>query len=151
MSTKKILYATDFSQTSEHALQYATWLAECTGAELCIAFVSEREQYPVGEHFEEQPEPNPQELAQLESVVPHDKTIQFEHRILYGEPGSVEVTRPAKVLVDFAKKEDFDMIVLGTHGRTGLSHLVMGSVAEAVIRHADCPVVTVREGRELSE
>ena len=60
---------------------------------------------------------------------------------------SAETTKPAKVLVDFANKQNVDMIVLGTHGRSGLEHLLMGSVAEYVVRHADCPVVTVRQSK----
>jgi universal stress protein A len=148
MASKKILFATDYSKASEHALQIATWLAQCTQGQLCIVNVSEREQYPVGEHFEEEPRPNPQELDQLNSVVPNDATIRCEHRLLYGEPGSTEVTKPAKVIVDFANKENVDMIVLGTHGRSGFGRLLMGNVAESVVRHAHCPVVTVRQSKD---
>jgi nucleotide-binding universal stress UspA family protein len=118
------------------------------GGQLYIVHVSEREQYPVGEHFNEEPEPNPQEIDQLNSVVPEDTTIRCEHRLLYGEPGSVETTKPAKVIVDFAEKENVSMIVIGTHGRSGFSHLLMGSVAEPVVRHAHCPVVTVRQSKK---
>lgn len=86
--------------------------------------VSEREQYPVGKHFNEEPEPNPLEIGQLKSVVPKGMTIPYEHRLLHGDPGSVETTKPAKVIVDFAKEENVEMIVLGTHGRSGFSRVV---------------------------
>ena len=63
-------------------------------------------------------------------------------------PGSVKITKPADVIVQFANAHNVDMIVLGTHGRTGLLHLLMGSVAESVMRQADCPVITIRQAKE---
>lgn len=59
MSGKKILFVTDYSDTSDHALRYATWLASCTQAKLFIVHVSEFEPYPVGELFDDEPKPNP--------------------------------------------------------------------------------------------
>jgi universal stress protein A len=148
MSGKKILFATDYSEASEHAFQHATWLTQCTQAQLCIVHVSEREQYPVGELFDEEPEPNQKELERLQSILPEDSSISCEHRLLYGEAGSAEITKPFKVIVDFAKKENVDMIVLGTHGRSGVGHFLIGSVAESVVGHAHCPVVTVRQSKD---
>ena len=147
MATKKILYATDYSAGSMHALQFASWLAHCTGSKLLIVHVSELEQYPVGELFNEQPEPDGQELVRLKSVLPDDRTIACEHHLLYGEPGSVSITKPAEVIVEFANTHSVDMIVLGTHGRAGLLHLLMGSVAESVMRQARCPVITIRQAK----
>lgn len=149
MSAKQILFATDYSAASRHALQFATWLAHCSGARLVIVHVSESEQFPVGELFNERPAPDQQELAQLQAVVPDDSEVAFEHRLLYGEPGSVQITKPAQVIVDFANKQHMDMIVLGTHGRTGMGHLLLGSVAEAVLRHASCPVITIRQAKAI--
>lgn len=148
MSGKKVLFVTDYSDASDYALQYATWLASCTQANLFIVHVSELEPYPVGELFDEEPIPNPQELERLESVVPGDSSVQYKHRLLYGSPGSAEITKPADVILRFAKEEDVDIIVVGTHGRSGVSHLLMGSVAESVVRHADCPVMTIRQPKE---
>jgi len=151
MTETKIVYATDYSEASQHALQYATWLAQCTKGQLYIVHVSEYEQYPVGELFDEEQGPDSQELDRLRSVAPEDSSIHCEHRLLYGEPGSAEITHPAKVIVDFAKEKNVDMIVLGTHGRSGFGHVLMGSVAEAVVRHAHCPVVTVRQSKALQK
>lgn len=147
MATRKIVYATDYSKASEDALAYAERLAKSDDDLLLIVHVSEREPTPVGEVFDEEPQPSPQELECLKQVVPADSQIRYEHHLLYGEPGSVEITKPAKVLADFAKRQHADMIVIGTHGRSGFSHLLMGSVAEAIIRHADCPVVTIRQAK----
>ncbi|MBM4005181.1 MAG: universal stress protein [Planctomycetes bacterium] len=58
---------------------------------------------------------------------------------------------PGKAICWFAESEQCDMIVMGTHGRTGLSHLLFGSIAEYVMRHARCPVVTVRERPSFGE
>jgi len=149
MSKKKLLFATDYSQASQHAFQYAVWLAHHLQGDLYIVHVSDREQYPVGEDFDEEPAPSQEEIDRLRSVSPDEPSIRCEYRLLYGEPGSAEITRPAKVIVDFAKNENIDMIVLGTHGRSGFGHLLMGSVAEYVVRHAHCPVVTVRQSKEL--
>lgn len=148
MNSKKILFATDYSEASEHAFQHATWLAQCTQSQLLIVHVSQREQYPVGELFDEEPQPSQKELERLQSILPEDSSISCEHRLLYGEAGSAEITKPAKVIVDFAKKENVEIIVLGTHGRAGLGHFLIGSVAESVIRRAHCPVVSVRQSKD---
>jgi nucleotide-binding universal stress UspA family protein len=145
VNIKKILFATDYSEPSRHALQFATSLAHDTGATLLIAHVTDRELYPVGELFDEEPEPDPAEMHDLKAIVPTDPQVNYEHCLLHGEPGSTEIVKPADELVKLARKEHVDAIVLGTHGRSGLSRLVTGSVAESVIRSAPCAVVTVRQ------
>ncbi|QDU74632.1 Putative universal stress protein [Bremerella volcania] len=149
--SKTILFATDYSPGSAKVLKLATTLAREEDAKLLIAHVTMLEKYPVGEHFNEETEPNPAELKQLKAVVPPDPNVPFEHRLLYGEPGSVEVTKPADEIIKLAKQGNVDMIVLGTHGRTGLRHLIMGSVAESLVRHAPCAVVSVKLPKENSE
>ncbi len=145
MKMKTILFATDYSEANKKALEFAASLARDHGASLIIAYVTSTEQYPVGELFNEEPEPDAAELAKLESVRPDDPEVKYEHRLVYGEPGSVETVKPADEIVKLAKKEEVDAIVLGTHGRTGLKHLVMGSVAESVVRNAPCPVLTIKQ------
>ena len=145
MGMKKILFATDYSEASRKSFQFATSLARDTGAALLIVHVSDREQYPVGEHFDEEPQPSPTEIHDLKAIVPTDPQVKYEHRLLYGEPGSTETVKPAEEIVKLAREEQVDTIVLGTHGRSGLSHLLMGSVAETVMRTAPCPVVTIKQ------
>lgn len=142
--SKTILFATDYSEGSDVVLKLATTLARQENARLLIAHVTMLEPAPVGEHFDEDPRPNSAELDRLKSVVPADPKVTFEHRLLYGEPGSVEVTKPADEILKLAEQENVDMIVLGTHGRTGLMHLLMGSVAESVVRRAPCSVVSLK-------
>ncbi|MCA9148466.1 MAG: universal stress protein [Planctomycetales bacterium] len=146
--SKQILFATNYSKLSAEALRVATQLAKVEHARLIIAHVSELEQYPVGEPCHSQPAPDENELEALQKVVPTDADVPFEHQLLYGEPGSTEVTKPAAALIKFAKNHHVDMIVAATHGRRGLAHLLMGDVAEDLIREAPCPVVAVRHAVE---
>jgi len=144
MKMQKILFATDHSEASKRALKFATSLARDTGASLIIAHVTDREPYPVGECFDEQETGDPAEMHDLKRIVPPDPQVPYTHQLLFAEPGSTEAVKPADELVKFAEREGVDAIVLGTHGRSGLDHLLMGSVAESVVRKANCPVVTVK-------
>ncbi len=139
MNAKKILFPTDFSTCSDAGLAHATALARDTGATLLIAHVAEPPAaYGGGEMYYGVPEPDTRALAKmLEAVVPTDSKVPYEHRLLTGDP--------AHEIVELAKDQRVDMIVIGTHGRTGLRRLLMGSVAEAIVRRATCPVFTFKE------
>ena len=139
MNLSKILFSTDFSHTGDAALAMATMLARDTGAKLLIVHVEEPPvAYGGGELYYGMPEPNTEDLEKmLKAVVPNDEAIPYEHHMITGSPASA-ITR-------FAEDEGVDLIVLGTHGRSGLPRLLMGSVAEAVVRKAHCPVLTFRE------
>lgn len=143
MNLKTILFPTDFSHTGDAALQLAKVLARDTGAKLLIVHVEEPPMvYAEGGMYYGAVEPDKEQLEKmLREVVPGDG-IACEHRLVMGNP--------ADALVEVAKEEHADMIVMGTHGRTGLSRLLMGSVAEAVVRHASCPVVTYRQPKETN-
>jgi nucleotide-binding universal stress UspA family protein len=139
MNLKKIVLPTDFSHAGDAALGYATVLARESGARLLIVHVSEPPlAYGAGEFYYGLPEPDEEaQRRMLTEVRPTDGKVVHEHRLLRGEP--------ATAIADFAQREEADLIVMGTHGRTGLRRLVMGSVAEAVVRKAHCPVLTLRE------
>jgi len=138
MKAKKILFPTDFSHTGDAALRFATSLAHDTGATLLIVHVEEPPlAYGGGEMYYGMPDPNIDELKRmLAEISPPDPEVPCERRMVSGDP--------AGAIVRVAEEENVDMIVLGTHGRTGLTRLLMGSVAEAVVRRAECPVVTVK-------
>ena len=148
MSLKKILFATDYSPASTEALHLASSLAKDSGATLFICNVSELEPYPVGEATLAAPPWDAAALKELKAVVRTESDVRHEHHLLFGEPGSVEITKPAEVILKFANESGVDMIVLGTHGRSGLGRLLMGSVAEHVVRQAQCPVTTVRQSKQ---
>jgi nucleotide-binding universal stress UspA family protein len=141
---KRILYPTDYSELSEYALHFATSLARDCRAELLIVHVSETECCPVGELFDEECEPSAEELKRLEAVRPDDTSVPFEHRLVCPPP-SADSVHLADEIVKLARQEDVHAVVMGTHGRTGLNRLMMGSVAETVMWQAPCPVVTVKK------
>lgn len=136
MNYRRILCPIDFSEPSAEALRVATALARESGARLLITYV---EQVPVllegGYYGVHEAEVRQQEEA-LRATVPDDPQVEYEHLLLSGEPG------PA--ILRAAEEAGADLIVMGTHGRTGLMRLLMGSVAEAVVRGAPCPVLTIR-------
>jgi universal stress protein A len=138
MQTKKILFPTDFSTASDAALDHATAIARDAGAMLTIVHVEEPIDSYGGELYYGIPLPsNPEVRRMLEKVVPAHAAVAYEYRL---EPGS-----PAETIVRIAREEGADLIVMGTHGRTGMSRMLMGSVAEAVVRKAPCPVLTLRQ------
>jgi nucleotide-binding universal stress UspA family protein len=141
MNAKKILFPTDFSTCSDAGLAQATALARDAGARLLIVHVEEPPAaYGGGEMYYGIMEPDNTALVKmLEAVVPDDPTVAYEHRLLSGDP--------ATRIVELAEEEHCDLIVLGTHGRTGFKRLLMGSVAEAVVRRAKCPVLTFKQPR----
>jgi nucleotide-binding universal stress UspA family protein len=138
MSPPVILFPTDFSTLGQKALELATSLARDRSAKLLIIHVEEPPvAYGGGEMYYGIEEPNREELQRmLSKVVPTDPTVGYEHRLCIGSP--------AEAIVHLAEKEGVDMIVMPTHGRTGLVRLLMGSVAEEVVRKTKCPVLTVK-------
>lgn len=142
MNVKKILVPVDFSTGSEAALELASSLARDSGAKLLITYV-QVSPLPVGggELMYIEPTTPTEELrARLAKVLPKDPKIPIEHCLLHGDP--------ADCIVKLAEDEKVDFIVMGTHGRRGLTRILMGSVAELVVRWAKCPVVTVKSPRK---
>jgi nucleotide-binding universal stress UspA family protein len=149
VAANKILFPTDFSQTAEFAFTTAQRLARDGDSLLLIVHVVEPttpapaatapQDVPMSANFLAEADEQAEEAARerFKELVPEDDRIRFEHRLLRGIP-SVEIPR-------LADEENVDLIVMGTHGRTGLKRLLMGSVAEQVIRHAACPVLTQRQ------
>jgi nucleotide-binding universal stress UspA family protein len=139
MKAKNILFPTDFSHSGDAALELATSLARDSGATLLIVHVEEPPvAYGGGELYYGIPDPNTDQLAEmLEKVVPTDPAVPHEHKLITGSP--------IGALLKLAKNANVDMIVMGTHGRTGLTRLLMGSVAEAIVQRAPCPVLTYKQ------
>ena len=142
MAQKTILFPTDFSTASDAALVHAESLARQMNARLLIVHVEEPPlAYGGGELYYGLPEPSSDHiLKMLENVKPSDTAVPYTHRLTRGDP--------AVELVRIAEDEGAEMIILGTHGRTGMTRLLMGSVAEAIVRRAPCPVLVYREVAE---
>lgn len=137
MAVKNILVPTDFSGTSEAALHYAAEIALTLGARLYLMHVPGR----TGEHFEANFPHGQFEAAArkgLSSFLTTDAIDRLRPEYV------VRVGTPAEEIVRYADLCDADLIIMGTHGRTGLAHALMGSVAEQVLRVAPCPVLLVR-------
>ena len=142
MPTKSILFPTDFSTASDAALVHAEALAKQSGARLLIVHVEEPPlAYGGGELYYGIPEPDTDRIRKmLDDVRPRNPAVPFAHRLTMGDP--------AGEIVRLAGEENAEMIILGTHGRTGMLRLLMGSVAEAVVRRAPCPGLIYRESAE---
>lgn len=124
----------DFSATSAHAFAFAERLALSLSSHLLLLHVSDREpSYTVAG---QQPAEDAELHKQLEHVRPSSSSIVVERVLHSGAPG--------EVICWLAENRHCDLIVMGTHGRQGLMHLLLGSVAEYVMRNARCPVLTVR-------
>lgn len=153
LKIERVLLPTDFSTTARAALEMARETAELTGAELHLL-------YAVVLHSANG-EGAPHAGSSLEQAVAEVETWAGE-RLLEesggdtGGPGPNIVTATrrgisaAQAILDYAQEHRVDLVVMGTHGRRGVRHLLMGSVAEEVVRRAGCPVLTVRgvEGGE---
>jgi len=139
MKANKILFPSDFSHTGDAALEMATALARDAGATLVIVHVEEHSTaYGGGEFYYGIAEPATDDLRRmLEEIKPTDAQVPYQHRLITGDP--------AAAIARLVEDENVDLIVMGTHGRTGLSRLLMGSVAEAVVRRAKCPVLTYKQ------
>jgi nucleotide-binding universal stress UspA family protein len=133
---QQILYATDFSSYSNQAYFHAVALAENHGASLTILFVLP------SNWSGEDGEDRDYWRQQLEQIRPLDPGIRVRHVLLDGEP--------AAEIVRYAQEMNMDLIVMGTHGRTGLERLLMGSVAEKVMRQATCSVLVVKLPRGVA-
>jgi universal stress protein A len=146
MLIKRILIPIDFSEVSLQALDYAVELGNPFGAELVAVHVVEPIYYAtpadvygpsanLGMLLEEQQRVAGEQLAELEEkLVKRGATIETV----------MESGVPYQKIVELAEARKVDLIVMATHGRSGLSHLLLGSVAERVVRSAACPVLTVR-------
>lgn len=129
---KKILYPTDFSPYSNQAYFQAVTLAEVHGSGLTILYVLNPKSDPADARG------NDKEYwrEQLEQIRPTNPKIPVSHVLLVGEPGVV--------IPQYAADAGIDMIVMGTHGRTGKERQLMGSVAEQTLRNAPCSVLVVK-------
>ena len=132
---RRLLFPTDFSPASGIAFGYAERLAASTGADLLVLHV-----FGIPDVWGTGGKPNEvdeETTRKLKKIKPRLETIPVKY-IAHGGPAG-------EVICWVAQERNCDQIVMGTHGHTGLAHLLIGSVAEYVVRHARCPVLTVRQ------
>ncbi|MFC4438766.1 MULTISPECIES: universal stress protein [Natrialbaceae] len=140
-----ILVPTDGSPEGEHALEYAFDLARAHDAKIRAIYVANVASYGglpmetawegIGDALRSEGQ---EAVARVEKLAPPD--LEVETKVLEGSP--------SRVIVDEATPENCDLVVMGTHGRGGIDRLLLGSVAERVVRRASVPVLTVRVGED---
>ena len=143
IAIKKLLAPTDLGEYSQFALKYAAAFAEAFGAKVYVLHV--HEPYPQGAVFEGMVYDS-ELVAKAEAKARGDLdavVAQLTARKIQAE-GVFVTGRPYIQIVRQAEKLEVDVIVLATHGRRGVSHLVLGSNAEKVVRLSPCPVLTVK-------
>ena len=143
ISIRSILFPTDFSDTAKEAQQYAMALADRFGAELHLLHVVPLVM-PYADVSTSWAMPDVDMQPQVEAA---EKRLALELGPQWAEERrtvhTVVVGYVVEEIVKYSKDRNIDMIVIGTHGRTKLSHLLLGSVAEKLVRLATCPVLSV--------
>jgi nucleotide-binding universal stress UspA family protein len=142
---RNVLVATDFSKTSEAALGYGRELARAFGAKLHVLHVADNIMTRYA--FDGSVVLPPEVQADLEHSAQEqlDRLVGDDDRRALRAVAVVRTsTTPADSIVDYAKEADIDLIVIGTHGRRAVAHLLLGSVAEQVVRTSRTPVLVVR-------
>lgn len=152
-SFNRILVPTDFSETADAALGYAKQLATKTGASLHLLHVF-TDPYAVAACAAEVYAVVPAEARERALDEARQRLLErldiIEEQQFRSTRGMVRgLTAPQ--IVAYASNQDIDLIVMGTHGRRGVAHLLLGSVAEHVVRIATCPVLTVRAEHRVAE
>ena len=147
IALKKILVATDFSPASDAALSYGRELARSFGSTLTVVHVVEdiaaRSLGIDGGML--LTEPDVQRQFEVDARTEIDAAISSADRVDLKATGVIlRSSAPAAAIVSCAHERGIDLIVMGTHGRSGFAHLLMGSVSERVVQTAPCPVLTVR-------
>ena len=148
MTIKRILVPVDFSPNSLHALDYAVDFAKAFKATVAVLFVVEPIAYAIpdfaggaamiGGLLEQQQRSGRMQLRRLEERYAK-RRVRLRALLQTGSA--------YQAIADTARQTKADLIVMATHGRTGLSHLLLGSVAERVVRAATCPVLTLHPGK----
>ncbi|HKJ67667.1 MAG TPA: universal stress protein [bacterium] len=144
VNIKNILYTTDFSDYSKYALPYAVEMAEKFNATLHCMYVVEPVNTPVDfgwtqvNYVELEEQHTEHARKSLEKLVREEipEHIDRQVHILHG--------RSFKEIITFSRDAEIDLIIMATHGLSGLSHILFGSTTEKVVRKSPCPVLTVR-------
>lgn len=118
-------------------MELGTMLAREHGGQLCLVHVHEPPRIYADGGYLEELEPDMEELAKIfDPIKANESDLPMETKLLVGDP--------ATEIVHLADKENSDLIIVGSHGRSGMSRLILGSVAESVVRHAHCPVLVCK-------
>jgi nucleotide-binding universal stress UspA family protein len=146
LTLQTILVPTDFSEAGDKAIPFAYRLAKDHGASVILLHVIDALPVPspLYAHYYSVPSPEQLRLIEDESSAALEKRIPVEHRSAVRTEVKSVHGAAAQEILRMATERKASIVVLATHGRTGVKHLLLGSVAEHVVRHATCPVLVVR-------
>jgi nucleotide-binding universal stress UspA family protein len=147
ITAQRFLVPLDFSEDANQALAYAIDLASKLGARVTLLHVMQSPPWGGVDMDGTIPHAYSRFIQHLEAEVAHRMQACLEGVTAGGLEGEMAVVHgiPFQEILDTAKKQQVDLIIMGTHGRTGLQHVLLGSVAEKVVRLAPCPVLVVRQ------
>ncbi|MDI6804675.1 MAG: universal stress protein [Bacteroidota bacterium] len=144
INLKKILVPIDFSDFSKNALKYAVPFAKQFGAEIILVYVVEPTIYPADFSFGQVGFPSMEAEIYKRGKTELDKLAEKEIQGIVQARTRVETGKPFVEINRVAKEEEVDLIIIATHGHTGVEHIIFGSTAEKVVRKAPCPVLSIR-------
>ena len=153
MKLNRVLTATDLSKQSGFALEWAAYLAQCMKADLVLLHVISEEEGKIIEEvigegavvqIPKGIRQNVVEDRQKKMREQYEMVVSREIKVSLKMEEMIRIGVPFLEIIRAAKEKDVDLIVLGTHGRSGLSHVLIGSVAEKVVHHAHCGVLTIK-------
>ena len=146
---KKILFPTDFSVASDYAMSYAISMAKRYKAKFFLLHVVDTTYDISGFYI---PHISAEKLMQEMEEAAEKKLTNISSAISRRVKAREIVVKsgiPHKEILKFAKDKGIDMIIMGTHGKAGLDHLLFGSTTERVLRQANCPVLTIRPPKDM--
>jgi universal stress protein A len=147
---KKIVCPIDFSEFTDEILKYAVNITKKFNAELHLIHIIPNLNYFIPyESFL-----TPENLVAIEKNIEKEVEKDFEKVTKDIDMPLKKIVKTGATfveIIDYIKEEDIDLVVMGTHGRSGIEHILIGSVAEKVVRKSPCPVLTIRpRGRKFS-
>lgn len=150
MTIRTILVPTDFSTSADRALAYAVHLADCYEASLQLLHVVDEldsQRYGIAEGEDQamslREQVRTEAHERLRTITPDESPIDVETEVSLHLGGDV-----ADAIQEYVEDHDVDLVAMGTHGRQGIDRLMLGSVTDAFLRRASCPVLTVRDNGE---
>jgi len=144
LSIKKILVPIDFSEHSKNALQYAISFAKQFDSELILVYVVEPTIYPADFSFGQIAVPNIENDLRERGEAELKQLVLTQIGDVLPARTLVLTGKPFLEIIDTADEENVDLIIIATHGHTGVEHILFGGTAEKVVRKAPCPVLVVR-------
>jgi nucleotide-binding universal stress UspA family protein len=141
---KRILVPIDFSEYSKNSLRYAVPFARQFGAELILVYVVEPTVYPSDVAFGQMGIPSLERELRERGKVELDRLVEAHTGEEVAVRTMIRTGKPYLEIINVAKEETVDLIIIATHGHSGVEHVLFGSTTEKVVRKAPCPVLTLR-------